>query len=96
MVSHIQPGDRIGDWVVRGELGRGGMAIVLLVEHAESGEERALKIMLPAGRTEDLARRFQRVLSELVASRPAEEGSPAGRYTAATRPTASAGPGHAG
>jgi len=61
-------GARIGPWVVRGQLGRGGMAVVLDVEHVEDGQRRALKLALSGGREEELKRRFQReyrVLSSL-------------------------------
>ena len=60
VVGLPQAGDRIGDWEVVGELGRGGMAIVLSVVHVENGSSRAMKLMLPAGRPEDVARRFRR------------------------------------
>lgn len=60
MVGIPKAGDRIGPWVIEGELGRGGMAIVLRVRHAETGSERAMKLMLPAGRSEEVARRFRR------------------------------------
>ena len=53
-------GARIGPWRVVGTLGRGGMAIVLEVEHETTGDRRALKLMLPAGRSEEVARRFRR------------------------------------
>ena len=60
MVGIPSAGDRIDDWLIEGELGRGGMAVVLRVRHAETGALRALKLMLPAGRSEEVARRFRR------------------------------------
>jgi eukaryotic-like serine/threonine-protein kinase len=41
----LSPGDRVGDWVVDRELGRGGMAIVYRVSHVQSGRIRALKLL---------------------------------------------------
>ncbi len=63
-----QPGENIGPYTVIGELGRGGMALVLEVEARETGARRALKILLPGRSTAGMARRFQgefRALSRL-------------------------------
>ncbi len=55
-----QVGDLIGRYRVLRELGRGGMAVVLEVEHAETGARRALKLMLPTAQQDEVARRFRR------------------------------------
>jgi tetratricopeptide (TPR) repeat protein len=63
-----KPGDKVGHYTVVGELGRGGMALVLDVKDDETGESRALKILLPGRGTEAMARRFRgeyRALSRL-------------------------------
>ncbi len=53
-------GDQIGQYRVVGERGRGGMAVVLEVEHIESGDRRAAKLLLPGKGNEPLARRLLR------------------------------------
>ncbi len=61
-------GEKIGPYVVIGERGRGGMALVLEARHAETGVHRAIKILLPGRHTEAMDRRFQgefRTLSRL-------------------------------
>ena len=52
------PGDQFDGWIVGPELGRGGMAVVLEVTHAESGIKRAMKLMLPSPRSEEVRPRF--------------------------------------
>ncbi len=62
------PGGRVGPYLVRGRIGRGGMGVVLRVEHAETGGAYALKL-LRAPRSDDDRRelaRFQREI-ELLA-----------------------------
>ena len=61
-VSHTipRPGEQIGPYRVLGELGRGGMATVVEVEHVDTGAHRALKLMLPGSRSEEVARRMER------------------------------------
>ena len=59
MSSLPVPGDQIGNYRVIEEIGRGGMALVLAVEHVGSGERRALKLMLPAV-SADCVQRFHR------------------------------------
>ena len=62
------PGQRIGSYRVIGERGRGGMAVVLEVEHVDTGERRAAKLLLPAKGNDALARRLireHRALSRL-------------------------------
>ncbi len=48
------PGARLGPYVVRGEIGRGGMGAILRVSHVETGAEYALKVIRP-----DLAGAFE-------------------------------------
>ncbi|MFT4978433.1 MAG: hypothetical protein ACI8S6_004343, partial [Myxococcota bacterium] len=50
----------IGEYRVIRELGRGGMALVLEGERERDGARRAIKLMLPASRSEDVATRFHR------------------------------------
>jgi tetratricopeptide (TPR) repeat protein len=61
-------GDRLGDYLLLGELGRGGMALILDAVHEPTGERRALKLMLGAGLSEEALQRFElefRALSHL-------------------------------
>ena len=63
-----EPGELIGPWRVLREAGRGGMALILEVEHIESGIRRAVKMMLPTARPDEVAKRFRgefRALSRL-------------------------------
>ena len=53
-----QAGTHIGEYRVLREIGRGGMATILEVEHRRSGELRAVKLMLPGGHTEEVIQRF--------------------------------------
>jgi len=65
---HPEPGDLIGSYRVVGERGRGGMAVVLEVEHIATGERRAAKLLIPGKGSEALARRLireHRALSRL-------------------------------
>ena len=55
-----RPGDTMGQYRVVGERGRGGMAAVLEVEHPETGERRAAKLLLPGKGQEALAQRLVR------------------------------------
>ncbi|MCB9797890.1 MAG: serine/threonine protein kinase, partial [Alphaproteobacteria bacterium] len=62
------PGDEIGPYIVRGVLGRGGMAVVLEVEHRPTGETRALKILHGDAGGAEALQRFSaefRTLSQL-------------------------------
>jgi tetratricopeptide (TPR) repeat protein len=52
-------GDHIAGYEVLGELGRGGMATILHVRHAERGEDRAIKLILPSVRSEEALQRFR-------------------------------------
>ena len=53
-----EPGSRIGDYEVIGELGRGGMAVILTARHVETDEVRAVKLMLPGTHVEEVVQRF--------------------------------------
>lgn len=55
-----QPGDLLGDYRVIGERGRGGMAVVLELEHTTTGEHRAAKLMLPGRGDHAYAQRLMR------------------------------------
>lgn len=52
-------GEILGSYRIVREIGRGGMAAVLEVEDTRSGERRALKLMLPSAKSDELARRFR-------------------------------------
>ncbi|PWF49079.1 hypothetical protein C7C56_008505 [Massilia glaciei] len=54
------PGERIGNWVVVRELGRGGMGVILLVERADGAvrQSAALKIILDGAASEAALARF--------------------------------------
>ncbi len=55
----MQPGARLGDWIVLRELGRGGMGAVVEVRHATRGSRGALKVL--TGAVDDVTlRRFDR------------------------------------
>src|SRR5262249_34140730 len=64
----MRPKQRIGDYEVIGQLGRGGMGSVYRVRHVISDRVEAMKVLLPdlVGR-EDLAARFQREIKVLAA-----------------------------
>ena len=55
----IGPGRRVGDWVVVGVLGKGGMATVYRARHCSLRREVALKVLTPHA-TGPLAARFDR------------------------------------
>ncbi|MEC9388830.1 MAG: protein kinase [Myxococcota bacterium] len=52
------PGTRIGDYEVIEEVGRGGMAVILSARHADTGERRAIKLVLPGSHHDEVVRRF--------------------------------------
>src|SRR5271170_1228353 len=54
------PGDRIGDYEVLAPLGAGGMGSVYKVRHAISQRIEALKVVLPASASPEMAERFLR------------------------------------
>ena len=54
-----EAGTHIGAYRVVREVGRGGMATILEVMHRESGDVRAIKLMLPGGHTEEVVQRFR-------------------------------------
>ncbi|MEL6349217.1 MAG: serine/threonine-protein kinase, partial [Myxococcota bacterium] len=55
-----QPDEIVGQYRIVGEIGRGGMAAVLEALRLHDGARCALKVMLPATRSEDVAERFRR------------------------------------
>ena len=60
MVHSIpQKGDKIGDYEVIREVGRGGMAAILEAVHQDTGDRRALKMLLPGNYGEEVVQRFQ-------------------------------------
>ena len=81
----IQPGDVFGGYRVIEEAGRGGMATVLKVQHLETEEIRALKILMPTSQDEESIARFDaefKVLSMLThqnITRVFESGTHEGR-----------------
>lgn len=67
LLVHIpQVGELVGRYRVQGEIGRGAMAVVLDVLDERSGERRALKLMLPVGRADEVARRMEREFAALA------------------------------
>ena len=54
-----EAGAHIGAYEVVREVGRGGMATILEVVHRETGDVRAIKLMLPGGYTEEVVQRFR-------------------------------------
>ncbi len=56
-MSEIEPGTRIGDFVVESRLGVGGMGSVYAAHHHESGAEVALKVMHPSAEHQEILRR---------------------------------------
>ena len=57
-IAEPTPGTEIGRYRVCGVLGRGGMAAVLDVEDAQTGERRALKLLLPGALSDEVITRF--------------------------------------
>ena len=55
-----RPGEMLGSYRIVSEIGRGGMAAVYAVQRGSDGARCALKLMLPASRSEDLTERFRR------------------------------------
>ena len=61
MSDGISAGSRVGDYRVTGLVGRGGMGVVYLAEHAATGDQVALKVLMPdLAASEELRRRFLR------------------------------------
>ncbi|MBL8742604.1 MAG: serine/threonine protein kinase, partial [Myxococcales bacterium] len=54
---NLEPGTRLGEFVVESRLGVGGMGSVYAAHHADSGAEVALKIMHAASEHYDVLRR---------------------------------------
>ena len=54
-----EAGAQIGAYEVVREVGRGGMATILEAVHKETGDVRAIKLMLPGGYTEEVVQRFR-------------------------------------
>jgi tetratricopeptide (TPR) repeat protein len=60
MVHSIpQKGDKIGDYEVIREVGRGGMAAILEAVHQDTGDRRALKMLLPGNYGSEVVQRFR-------------------------------------
>ena len=60
-------GATLGRWVVEGELGRGGMGVVLRARARDTGQQAALKVLLAgAGASPEQRRRFQREAETLA------------------------------
>jgi tetratricopeptide (TPR) repeat protein len=53
-----EAGTHMGEYEVIREVGRGGMATILEAVHRETGQVRAIKLMLPGGHTEEVIQRF--------------------------------------
>ena len=53
-----EQGTQIGAYEVIREIGRGGMATILAARHGETGEVRAIKLMLPGAHLEEVIQRF--------------------------------------
>jgi len=53
-----EPGTQIGAYEVIREVGRGGMATILEARHNETGQVRAIKLMLPGAHMEEVVQRF--------------------------------------
>jgi len=58
-------GEMVGPYEILGELGRGGMAVVLEAKHQESGDIRAIKLMLPRATNAETRARFLREFKAL-------------------------------
>ncbi len=54
-----ETGAIIAGYEVLGELGRGGMATILKARHRKTGEERAIKLILPTVQSEEAHQRFE-------------------------------------
>jgi len=52
------PGTQIGDYEVMTEVGRGGMAVILMAKHLLTDEIRAIKLVLPTTHQEEVVKRF--------------------------------------
>jgi tetratricopeptide (TPR) repeat protein len=67
MASSVpQVGTQIGAYQVIREIGRGGMATIMAVRHIETGEERAIKLMLPGVHNDEVISRFNLEYDTLV------------------------------
>ncbi len=55
-----QPGDRLGDWIVEGPLGQGGLAAIFRVKHQHSGKAAAVKVLLPSKLSDEESERMRR------------------------------------
>ncbi len=63
--DRVAPGGRLGPFTIEGELGRGGMGVVLKARH-DDGRPAAVKLLLEAGAASGAAR-FQREVQALAA-----------------------------
>lgn len=55
-----QPGDRLGDWIVDGGIGQGGLASIFRVKHQVTGRWAAVKVLLPSKLSDEESERMRR------------------------------------
>src|SRR5260370_21479717 len=62
----FEPGQRIGDYVIVGRLGAGGLGVVYEVEHLISQQHEAMKILQSDQGTPEMVERFRREVQTLA------------------------------
>src|SRR5260370_34914990 len=62
----FEPGQRIGDYVIVGRLGAGGLGVVYEVEHLISQRHEAMKILQSDQGTPEMVERFRREVQTLA------------------------------